>query len=129
MRPATATDEKKPRKIPYYTNGMRRQGELDSEADRANLVAFEDAMHGDGSGAHYPRLMTPTFVPLTDPINPRAAGITYPSTIHGWRGLYRHPMSAAEKPVQSSASTFKCLPARNISHPAGSNRGIMIISE
>lgn len=32
----------------------------------------------------------PTFVALTDLANLRAAGIAYPSTIHGWRWLFRH---------------------------------------
>jgi len=32
----------------------------------------------------------PVFVAMTDLANLRAAGITYPSTIHGWRWLFRH---------------------------------------
>ena len=32
----------------------------------------------------------PTFVAMTDLANLRAAGIVYPSIIHGWRWLYRH---------------------------------------
>lgn len=33
--------------------------------------------------------MAPAFVALTDLPNLRAAGITYPSTVHGWRWLFR----------------------------------------
>jgi transposase-like protein len=33
---------------------------------------------------------TPTFIALTDLPNLRAAGIVYPSTVHGWRWLFRH---------------------------------------
>lgn len=33
---------------------------------------------------------TPTFIALTDLANLRAAGIVYPSTVHGWRWLFRH---------------------------------------
>lgn len=32
------------RKVPYYANGKRRQGTLDTEADWANLVTFDVAM-------------------------------------------------------------------------------------
>ena len=32
----------------------------------------------------------PTFVALTDLPSLRAAGIAYPSTVHGWRWLFRH---------------------------------------
>lgn len=32
----------------------------------------------------------PIFVALTDLTNLRAAGIAYPSTVHGWRWLFRH---------------------------------------
>ncbi|PWB40135.1 MAG: hypothetical protein C3F19_11610 [Rhodocyclales bacterium] len=35
--------EKKPRKVPYYTDGRRRTGEQGSAADRAGLVSFEAA--------------------------------------------------------------------------------------
>jgi hypothetical protein len=35
-------------------------------------------------------MTTPTFVALTDLTNLRAAGIAYPSTVHGWRWLFRH---------------------------------------
>jgi hypothetical protein len=33
----------KPRKVPYYANGQRR-GKLDTEADKARLVTFDDAI-------------------------------------------------------------------------------------
>lgn len=36
--------EKKPRKVPYYTNGSRRTGAQGSDADRAALVDFDTAM-------------------------------------------------------------------------------------
>ena len=36
------------------------------------------------------QMTAPTFVALTDLKNLRAAGIAYPSTIHGWRWLFRH---------------------------------------
>lgn len=32
----------------------------------------------------------PIFIALTDLPSLRAAGIAYPSTIHGWRWLFRH---------------------------------------
>ena len=35
-------------------------------------------------------IATPTFIALTDLANLRAAGIVYPSTVHGWRWLFRH---------------------------------------
>ncbi|MES9958550.1 MAG: DUF3987 domain-containing protein [Sedimenticola sp.] len=35
---------KKPRKVPYYVDGTRRQGELDSQADWAKLASYEDAL-------------------------------------------------------------------------------------
>jgi hypothetical protein len=36
-----------------------------------------------------PPAAPPTLVPLTDLASLRAAGITYPETIDGWRWLYR----------------------------------------
>ncbi len=33
---------------------------------------------------------SPAFIALTDLTNLRAAGITYPSTVHGRRWLFRH---------------------------------------
>lgn len=35
---------KKPRKVPYYTNGTKRNGELDSPADQTKLSSFDDAL-------------------------------------------------------------------------------------
>jgi len=34
--------------------------------------------------------MDPTFIPLADVEGLRAAGIAYPSNIHGWRWMFRH---------------------------------------
>ena len=47
-------------------------------------------MHAPGPESGQMPLTTPTFVALTDLANLRSAGIAYPSTIHGWRWLYRH---------------------------------------
>lgn len=35
---------KKPAKVPYYVNGMRRHGELDTPADQADLATFGEAL-------------------------------------------------------------------------------------
>lgn len=35
---------KKPRKVPYYVNGGKRQGALDSPADMERLASFDDAL-------------------------------------------------------------------------------------
>lgn len=35
---------KKPLKVPYWTNGRKRWGELGGKKDRANLASFEDAL-------------------------------------------------------------------------------------
>jgi hypothetical protein len=44
-RKENKTDQtKKPRKVPYYANGGRRTGELDSPADRERLASFDDAI-------------------------------------------------------------------------------------
>src|SRR5471032_1995795 len=65
---ANPDSTKKPRKVPYYASGDTRQGTLDSPADLAQLVSFDDAMVAlssrrytglgfalgpDGSGAHW----------------------------------------------------------------------------
>ena len=34
---------KKPRKVPFYTNGTRRNGTLDTDADRAQLATYDQA--------------------------------------------------------------------------------------
>ena len=97
---------------------------------RSPSVSDKKSRTTPGLVSDVPRRILPRRCRLAaEIITPLLATRKLPRTIHGWHGLYRHPMSAAGKPVQSSASTFKCLPARNISHPAGSNRGIMIISE
>ena len=36
--------DKKPRKVPYYANGRRRSGKLDTPADQGNLVNFDVAL-------------------------------------------------------------------------------------
>jgi hypothetical protein len=41
-------------------------------------------------GVNEPAPLAPTFVALTDLPSLRAAGIAYPSTVHGWRWLFRH---------------------------------------
>jgi hypothetical protein len=43
-----------------------------------------------GYGSERAPVTAPTFVALTDLTNLRAAGIAYPSTVHGWRWLFRH---------------------------------------
>jgi|GEM_PF-2080384 len=43
--------------------------------------------------------MAPTLVPLTDLATIREAGICYPSTVHGWRWLYR---CRAERGLESA---------------------------
>lgn len=42
---------KKPRKVPYYANGGRRTGELDSPTDRARLASFDDALRALQTGS------------------------------------------------------------------------------
>ena len=42
-----------------------------------------------GSACEEDHMMASTFVALTDLKNLRAAGIAYPSTVHGWRWLIR----------------------------------------
>lgn len=60
---------KKPRKVPFYTNGTRRSGTLDTDADRAQLATYDQAkgvlagmgddwglafaLGPDGSGRHW----------------------------------------------------------------------------
>jgi hypothetical protein len=58
-------------------------------AQNGKSVALREA-HAPGSESGQMPLTTPTFVALTDLANLRSAGIAYPSTIHGWRWLYRH---------------------------------------
>ena len=43
-----------------------------------------------GADCERAHVTAPAFVALTDLTNLRAAGIAYPSTIHGWRWLFRH---------------------------------------
>jgi putative DNA primase/helicase len=42
--------DKKPRKVPYYVNGRKRQGKQGDEADRAALASFDDALAALASG-------------------------------------------------------------------------------
>jgi predicted P-loop ATPase len=41
----TFDGDKKPRKVPYYTNGRKRRGEQGSDEDRQQLTAFSAACH------------------------------------------------------------------------------------
>ncbi len=43
---------KKPRKVPVYTNGKNRQGELDTPGDLANLTCFNDALKALETGKY-----------------------------------------------------------------------------
>ncbi len=43
---------KKPRKVPYYANGQRRNGALDSPADMAKFATFDDALLALQSGGY-----------------------------------------------------------------------------
>jgi hypothetical protein len=58
-------------------------------AQNGKAVAMRE-VRAEGPQSGEAPLTTPTFVALTDLANLRAAGIAYPSTIHGWRWLYRH---------------------------------------
>lgn len=54
-------------------------------------MAGNNAASGVKSVATIPRL-----VALTDVAGLRAAGITYPHTVHAWRWLYRHERGLAD---------------------------------
>jgi hypothetical protein len=79
---------------------LRRQPMLQAERDAAPVASAGASQYGKSVASreiHAPGpesgqmpLTTPTFVALTDLANLRSAGIAYPSTIHGWRWLYRH---------------------------------------
>ena len=79
---------------------LRRQPMLQGECNEAPVTSADALkygksvalreMHAPGPESGQIRLTTPTFVALTDLANLRSAGIAYPSTIHGWRWLYRH---------------------------------------
>ena len=62
-----------------------------AETRYERLVTATPAAHSS-EARREPCLMTatPTFIALTDLPNLRAAGIVYPSTVHGWRWLFRH---------------------------------------
>lgn len=47
-------------------------------------------LRATGAGSADEHMTAPAFVALTDLTNLRAAGIAYPSTVHGWRWLFRH---------------------------------------
>jgi putative DNA primase/helicase len=44
--------DKKPRKVPYYAGGARRQGEQGSDDDRAQLVTYETALASAATGRY-----------------------------------------------------------------------------
>lgn len=43
---------KKPAKVPYYVDGVRRHGELDTPADQARLATFNEALHALQGGGY-----------------------------------------------------------------------------
>jgi len=43
---------KKPAKVPYYANGKRRHGELDTPADQADLATFDEAVRALQGGGY-----------------------------------------------------------------------------
>lgn len=43
---------KKPRKVPYYVNGQRREGPLDATGDVSQLAGFDDAVGALSSGGY-----------------------------------------------------------------------------
>lgn len=52
-RSLPSTDStKKPRKVPFYTNGVPRNGELDSPTDQKQLGTFDEAMRALESGKY-----------------------------------------------------------------------------
>lgn len=79
---------------------LRRQPMLQGNRSAAPVTSGGAAQNGkpaalrearaEGPESEEAPLTTATFVALTDLANLRAAGIAYPSTIHGWRWLYRH---------------------------------------
>jgi hypothetical protein len=69
---------------------LRRQPMLQGNRSAARVACAGAAQNGKAVALRETPLTTPTFVALTDLANLRAAGIAYPSTIHGWRWLYRH---------------------------------------
>ena len=69
---------------------LRRQPMPQGNRSAARVACAGGAQHGEAVALREASLTTPTFVALTDLASLRAAGIAYPSTIHGWRWLYRH---------------------------------------
>ena len=47
-------------------------------------------MNGSNAANRVTSVETPKVIALTDTAGLRAAGITYPGTLHAWRWLYRH---------------------------------------
>ena len=47
-----ANEPRKPRKVPFYTNGQRRHGQLDTDTDRARLASFHDALLAQRAGKY-----------------------------------------------------------------------------
>ena len=58
-----------------------------SQSDPAMTIRY---LRAAGAASAEEHMTVPTFVALTDLTNLRAAGIAYPSTVHGWRWLFRH---------------------------------------
>ncbi|MEQ9534933.1 PriCT-2 domain-containing protein, partial [Marinobacter salarius] len=47
-----STPDRKPRKIPYYVNGKKRQGLLDTDTDLQRLAAFDEACRAMSQGEY-----------------------------------------------------------------------------
>ena len=75
-----STPDRAPRERPGLSAGC-------SQDDRPSTIQHLPALDRASAEEH---MTTPTFVALTDLTNLRAAGIAYPSTVHGWRWLFRH---------------------------------------
>lgn len=98
--------DKKPRKVPYYTNGRRRQGEQGSAADREQLVLFDHAFNVksrenyDGVGF--------AFLPDDGLI-----GIDLDNCIDGETGLLQ---DRAQKIIEACASYTELSPSKRGVH-------------
>lgn len=49
---SNSNPEGKPKKVPYYTNGRKRNGSLDTETDMQQLAAFEEACRAMSQGEY-----------------------------------------------------------------------------
>lgn len=74
----------------HTTCSLGRQPMPQGNRSAAAVACAGAAQNGKAAAPREVPVTTPTFVALTDLVNLRAAGIAYPSTIHGWRWLYRH---------------------------------------